>query len=60
MSAIDLTFLKKHFGKWVALSQDEKKIVANGKTLKEVRDKVKKINYEDPIFTKVVDLASFI
>lgn len=60
MSAVDLTFLKPYFGKWVALTKDEKKVIADGKSLKEVIEKAKKKKYMEPIFTKVVDLVSFI
>lgn len=39
---------------WVALSPDRKSIVASGKTLKELDKKLKKLNNEEAIFTKVV------
>lgn len=60
MPAIDLTFLRPHIGKWVALTKDEKKVVASGETLKETVEKVKKKKYKDPIYTKVSPLESFI
>lgn len=58
MTAIDLTFLKDYMGQWVALTKDEKKVLANGNSLKEVREKVKEI--KDAIFTKVIDYSRFI
>lgn len=39
---------------WVGLSPDRKNIIASGKTLKELDEKLKKLNDEDAIFTKVV------
>ncbi|HCJ65933.1 MAG TPA: hypothetical protein DHV62_01050 [Elusimicrobia bacterium] len=60
MPAVDLTFLKPYFGKWVALTKDEKKVIVSGASLKEVSEKVKKKNYKDAIFTKVIDFANFI
>lgn len=60
MPAVDLTFLKSYIGKWVALSRDEKKVVAWGDTLKETVKKVQKKKYKDPIYTKASPLESFI
>ena len=41
MKTINLSsLLKKHASGWVALSSDYKKVVAYGKTLKEVSDKL--------------------
>ena len=60
MPALDLTFLKSNIGKWVALTRDEKKIVAWGDTLEETARKVNKKRYKDPIYTKVTPLESFI
>ncbi len=60
MSAVDLTFLKSYIGKWVALTKDEKKVVASGVTLKETVKKVQKKKYKDPIYTKVSPLESFV
>ncbi|OIO73535.1 MAG: hypothetical protein AUJ85_07770 [Elusimicrobia bacterium CG1_02_37_114] len=60
MSAVDLTFLKSYFGKWVALTRDQKRVIASGKTFKETIERVQKKKYKDPIYTKVIDFASFI
>ncbi|MDD5687010.1 MAG: DUF5678 domain-containing protein [Elusimicrobia bacterium] len=60
MAAIDLTFFKSYIGKWVALSRDEKEVVAFGDTLKEAVKKVQEKKYKDPIYTKVAPLESFV
>lgn len=60
MAAVDLTFLKSYIGRWVALTRDEKKVVAFGKTLEETVKKVQMKKYKDPIYTKVSPLESFI
>lgn len=60
MAAVDLTFLKNYFGKWVAITKDEKKVIVSGNSLKEIREKVKIKNYKNPIFTKVIDFSRFI
>lgn len=60
MHAIDLTFLKDYMGQWVALTEDEKKVLASGSSLKEVREKAKIEKCKAPIFTKVIDFSRFI
>jgi len=44
---------KKYKGYWVALKEDNKTVVASGKTLKETIKKAKKKGYKDPIFFRV-------
>jgi len=42
MEAIDLSkILRPYEEKWVALTKDYKKVIASGKTLKQVRDKTR-------------------
>lgn len=54
MSTIDWTkTYKKYKGSWVALKDDEKTVVAEGKTVKEVMEKSKKKGLETPILFKV-------
>ena len=53
---IDLSKILNPFkGKWVALSNDETKVVASGDSLKEVRQKAIKKRENDPIIFKVPD-----
>lgn len=50
MKTINLTKLLKNFSSgWVAITSDYKKILASGKTLKEVTQMVKKQNRDDVI-----------
>lgn len=52
--SIDLSeILKTYMGKWVALSKDERKVLASGELLKDVFEQVKKQGFEEPIFLKV-------
>ena len=44
---------KKYKGKWVALTPDEKSVVASGKTLKKILEDSKKKGLEHPIVMKV-------
>lgn len=44
---------KKYKGLWVALKQDEKSVVASGKTLKEALDKAHKKRYPNPIMVRM-------
>jgi len=44
---------KKYKGLWVALKDDEKTVIASGKTVKEALEKAKKIGYSEPILFKV-------
>ena len=50
MQTINLSKILKNFSSgWVAISSDYKKVVASGKTLKEVTDKIVKQNRDDVI-----------
>ncbi len=52
--AIDWTKIyKKYKGLWVALKDDEKTVVASGKTVKEVLKKAQKSGHKIPILTKM-------
>ena len=52
--AIDWTNIyKKYKGLWVALKNDEKTVVASGKTVKDVMIKSHKKGYEKPILFRV-------
>jgi len=54
--AIDWTHLvKKYKGLWVGLKDDQKTVVASGKTVKEVVTKAQKSGYENPILFRVPD-----
>lgn len=50
MQTINLSKLIKNFSSgWVAITSDYKKVVASGKTLKEVTNKIVKQNREDVV-----------
>ena len=52
--AIDWTKIyKKYKGYWVALKDDEKTVIASGKTAREAWEKAKKEGYEKPILFRV-------
>ncbi|TSC53274.1 MAG: Uncharacterized protein LiPW39_359 [Parcubacteria group bacterium LiPW_39] len=52
--AIDWTKIyKKYKGLWVALEDDEKTVIASGKTAKEAWEKAQKSGYKMPILTKM-------
>lgn len=52
--AIDWTkIFNKYKGLWVALKDDNKTVVASGKTVKEVMEKAKKRGFQEPILFKV-------
>lgn len=52
--AIDWTKIyEKYKGLWVALKDDEKTVVASGKTAKEAWENAKKKGYPAPILTKM-------
>lgn len=52
--AIDWTKIyKKYRGLWVGLKDDEKTVVASGKTAKEVMERAEKKGYKKPILTKM-------
>ena len=44
---------RKHKGKWVALKQDEKTLIATGRTAKQALAAAKKKGYDHPILTKM-------
>jgi len=48
--------LKPYANKWVALSPDRKKVIAKGETLKELAEKVTKV---DAVLTKVIPHTGF-
>ncbi|KKQ90162.1 MAG: hypothetical protein UT12_C0001G0030 [Candidatus Curtissbacteria bacterium GW2011_GWC2_38_9] len=52
--AIDWTkIFKKYKGMWVALKDDEKTVVASGKTAKEAWEKAQKKGFRKPILTRM-------
>ncbi len=52
--AIDCTKIyKKYKGLWVALKDDEKTVVASGKTAKEAREKAQGKGFDQPILFRV-------
>lgn len=52
--AIDWSKIFKNYqGLWVALKQDEKTVIASGKTAKEAWNKARKGGYDKPILTKM-------
>lgn len=52
--AIDWTKIyKKYRGLWVALKEDEKSVVASGKTAKEAWERAQKKGYKKPILTRM-------
>lgn len=54
MTAIDWSSIyKKYKGLWVALKDDEKTVVASGRSAKDVLDKACKKGYQAPILTKM-------
>ena len=44
---------EKYKGKWVGLTEDEKKVISSGKSAKETLDKAKKEGYKNPILFKI-------
>jgi len=53
---IDWTNLYRRFkGRWVALRDDEKTVIASGKTAKEAYGKAQKKGVEDPILARMPD-----
>lgn len=44
---------KKYKGLWVALKDDEKSVVASGKTVREAMEKAQKKGYRQPILFRV-------
>lgn len=52
--AIDWTNIcKKYKGYWIGLKDDEKTVVASGKTVKEVMEKSQKKGFNQPILFRV-------
>lgn len=52
--ALDFTqIIKKYKGKWVGLTENEKKVISSGKSAKEALEKAKKEGYKTPILFKV-------
>jgi len=52
--ALDFTKIaKKYKGKWVALTEDERRVVSSGRSAKETLEKAKKEGYKNPILFKV-------
>lgn len=52
---------KKYKGLWVALKEDEKTVVASGKTAKEAWEKAKDRGYNQPILTRMPEeLATYV
>ncbi len=52
--AIDWTKIyKKYSGRWVALGEDEKTVLATGRTPREAWGKAQKAGYKKPILTHV-------
>ena len=52
--AIDWTKIcKKYKGLWVGLKQDEKTVVASGRTVSEVMEKAERKGYPKPILFRV-------
>lgn len=52
--AIDWTDIcKKYKGLWIGLKDDEKTVVAHGKTVREVMEKAQKKGYIQPILFRV-------
>lgn len=44
---------KKFKGKWVALTEDEKKVISSGRSAKETLEKAKEEGFKNPILFKV-------
>lgn len=54
MKSIDWTSIyEKYKGLWVGLKDDEKTVIASGKTAKEVMRRSQKKGYEEPILFRV-------
>ena len=54
IKVLDFTkIVKKYKGKWIALTENEKKVIASGKSAKETLEKAKKEGLNNPILFKV-------
>lgn len=52
---------EKYRGQWVAFKDDEKTVVANGKSPKEVKEKATKNGYKNPILAHMPkDMKTFV
>jgi len=52
--ALDFTqIVKKYKGKWVTLTEDEKKVISSGKSAKEALEKAEKEGLKNPILFRV-------
>jgi len=52
--------LAHYENKWVALSPDNRKVVASGTTVKEVDQKLRRLKNKDAVLTKVISFDSFL
>lgn len=51
---LDFTeIVKKYKGKWVGLTEDEKKVISSGKSAQETLEKAQKEGYKNPILFRV-------
>ncbi len=54
MPVIDMVAIEKRYtGKWIALNDTRKKVIASGDSLKEALANARKKGYRDPILSKV-------
>ena len=54
MPVIDMVKIEKRYaGKWIALSDNRKKVVGSGDSLKEALSNARKQGYKDPILSKI-------
>ena len=62
MTAIDWTKnFEKYKGLWVAMKEDQKTVVASGKTLREAKNKAEDNGYRNSIFFRVpLDMMLYI
>ncbi len=61
MSPINLSkILSKYKKGWLALSPDSKKLIATGKTLKEVLEKANKKGVKNPTVLKTAPVGNFL
>ncbi len=52
--ALDFSKIAKKFkGKWVALTEDEKKVISSGRSAKETLEKAKEEGFKNPILFMV-------
>jgi len=54
MTAINWSSIyKKYKGLWVALKDDEKSVIASGKTVRDAMDKAQKKGFKQPILVRM-------